>query len=64
VRIIKGTDELIYVGLPDTRTLLSFDVEALGDRVLGHAIRRLHKINDSDGTAAADDPIAAYEQLP
>lgn len=45
----------------DVSGLCGPDVQALGDSVLGHAVRRAHAAEGGGGVSAAGGPIAAFQ---
>jgi hypothetical protein len=55
------SDDLIGAVTLDAAGLPDVDVQALGDSVLGWAVRRVRAPDTYGGQAAAGDPIAAFQ---
>jgi FXSXX-COOH protein len=53
-------DKLMDVGTVDVKKLSAADVDALGDSVLAHAVRRMRQADDA-GRAQVGEPIAAFQ---
>ena len=55
------SDDLIDGGAVDVTALSLADLRALGDSVLGYAVRRVLSTDGGGGVPLAGDPIAAFQ---
>jgi FXSXX-COOH protein len=58
---MDGTGEVVRTGTTEVQRLSQADIDALGDCVLGHALRRVLGLETSIPRPEPGEPVAVFE---